>query len=129
MLHVKETQSYTIVFLRSPSMGSETDNIADSGSNDVEYHETDRSYRTSFQAGNESVVNAITSTVAAATERDPFALPALYHTIDPDALVSILRSRDTETQKADVIIEFQYAGCLLKADCHGTLTVRSSSNR
>lgn len=108
-------------------MESKTDGMAGSESNNIEYQEADGSYQTLFSTGNDSVVDAIIYTVATATERSPFALPVLYDTIDPDAIISIIQSSDTETKKADIVIEFQYAGCLIEVSSHGTITAHPSS--
>lgn len=50
-------------------------------------------------------VHAILDAVATRAEVDPLDLPPLYHSVDPDALVSLL-----ESSNASVTVAFRYAG-------------------
>jgi hypothetical protein len=65
----------------------------------------------------EGVVHA----VASATDTDPLELPALYETIDPDALNAIIGSM------ADGKVVFEYADCTVTVDSLGDIYVDGSS--
>lgn len=109
-------------------MGSTTKPIHYDGATDVEYHEPSRSFRTSFRDERRSALDAITSAVAAATDRDPLALPVLYTTIDPDALDELVNPVITDPSQPDVTVRFAYADCLVEVNSRGVVSATVASN-
>ena len=61
----------------------------------------------------------IITTVAKATNRDPLELPALFHTIEPDALNVLLETMDTGE------FLFDYAGVSVSITRKGPITTVS----
>jgi hypothetical protein len=59
----------------------------------------------------------VVEAVAAATDRDPEALPQLGHVVDPDAVDDLLASGP------DVEIGFEYAGTAVTVSGDGTVVV------
>lgn len=66
---------------------------------------------------------AVVEAVAAATGRDPKAMPPLYHAVDADALDAILRAGADGT-RGSVHVSFQYAGTDVTVAADGTVSVR-----
>lgn len=64
----------------------------------------------------------IVEAIAEATGRDLTALPPLHHSIDPEALNTLL-TRDTQ-QEEHVQVSFTYDGALVSVGSDGDLTVR-----
>lgn len=93
----------------------------------VQYDDQADTYRAKVDSENQSLVNAITSTVATATDTQFTELPTLFDTIDPDILDGLLTNKSHRSTDTEIAIEFHYAGCLVTADSHGNIIVRSNS--
>lgn len=67
-----------------------------------------------------NISNIITQEVASVTKQPPTELPALYHTVDPEALGRVLESLPDENG----YIKFRYADCHVTIDAAGDITVQ-----
>lgn len=65
------------------------------------------------------VSNRVIRNVARETDTSPPELPALFETVNPDALESIVRSADGQ-----VTVEFEYGGCTVRVDSQRGVSVR-----
>lgn len=66
---------------------------------------------------------SVVSGVGAVTNVEPHALPALYEVVDPDSLDRLFLSA-TEEQRSDLAISFSFAGCDVRVNGTGEVTVR-----
>ena len=67
---------------------------------------------------------AIVEAIAEATERDPTALPPLHHSVDSDALDTLL-TRGMQRGE-HVHLSFTYDGVLVSVGSDGTLSIRAN---
>ena len=74
-----------------------------------------------------SMSEAVVSSVASVTDRDPLDLPPLYSAIDPDALDALLSPVGHQAPSRSVTVSFEYAGCWILIQDQARLRVRSSS--
>lgn len=83
------------------------------------YDPATESFHARFDAEFGDPVVAVVCAAAAATNRDPTAMPPLYATIDPEALTALVASvRETHTR-----IAFPYEGCRVTVSSDGTVVV------
>lgn len=59
----------------------------------------------------ESMTNRIVTEIAEETGRDPFSLPPLYTTIDPDKLTTLIETAPEGDEHGAVTVTFEHAGC------------------
>lgn len=71
----------------------------------------------------QSVAERVVESVAKATEKDAVELPALYGTIEPDALGAVVHAM------TDGEIQFEYADHAVTVQNDGAVTVTQQSER
>lgn len=94
----------------------------------VEYHEGTDTYRTEYDAQTRPVTEAVVEAVAEATETSPLDLPQLHRVVDPDALDSLFSGRPLGPDHADGTVAFEFAGCTVSVNAHGTVEVREHAD-
>lgn len=70
-----------------------------------------------------SISEAVVSSVAVATGRDPIEMPPLYSVIDLDALDSLLASGFTGDFNREISVKFRYADCQVFVEDRKTVRV------
>lgn len=68
---------------------------------------------------------SVVAGVAAVTNTEPEALPALYEVIDPDCLDQLFESASRDQGPA-LAVSFSFAGCAVRVTGSGEVTVRPS---
>lgn len=71
----------------------------------------------------ETITRQIVETVAERSNRETTELPPLYHSVDADALATLLSS-DGDPPDSSVEITFEYAGCVIRLTAEKTEVVR-----
>lgn len=89
----------------------------------VDYHDASGTYRTEFDGGSRPPSAAVVAAVAAATDRDPLALPPLYAAVDPEALDGIVATLAGGGADPEGCVTFEYTGWHVTVNCHGTVQV------
>lgn len=77
----------------------------------------------------ESVSAAVIDAVAEFTDEEPTAMPALYSTVDPDALDQLVESPGTGPAPNDLTITFPFNGVGVRLSDSGNGVVRSDPAR
>ncbi|MFD1647546.1 HalOD1 output domain-containing protein [Haloarchaeobius litoreus] len=77
--------------------------------------------------GRWSMCEAVVSSVAAATGRDPLGLPQLYDAIDPDALDALLSPAPDPGNDRSVSVSFEYADCRVSIEGESRIRVRATA--
>lgn len=103
--------------------GQATDTIA---AKPVEFHEATDTFRTEFDSETRPPTEAVIAAVAAAKDADETALPPLFERIDPDALESLFAATSDRTGQRNGNLTFDYAGCQITVNSHGTVIVDPS---
>ncbi len=67
----------------------------------------------------------VVESVAVVTETELTEIQALYSTIDPEALDAVV----DPNRRADVQIEFQFEGCLVRIESSGEITIEIDGDR
>lgn len=80
-------------------------------------------HRATYDWSSTAPSTGVVETVAAATGREPLALPRLYDAVDSDALDSLFRSGDE-----DVSASFGFAGCEVTVRGDGVVAVRPADS-
>lgn len=80
--------------------------------------------RTEFDWSVETPTTAVVETVAVAASREPVALEPLYETVDPDALDTLVRSREKNSTDGGVAVTFAFDGYEITVHSDGTVVVR-----
>ncbi len=92
----------------------------------VEYHSPSGTYRTEFDFVTRTASEAIVSAVADARDCDPLELPPLFHTIDTDALDSVVARQRGPRRQETVRVEFEYANYAVTVHSVGTVELERS---
>jgi len=74
-----------------------------------------------FESTEPAVSTRVVQRVATSTNQEVAQLPALYDTIDPDALDAIISSVSTNT--SSLTIRFSYSGCQITINGSGEVSV------
>lgn len=70
----------------------------------------------------QTMTRAIVAAVADVTGREPDALEPLYHTVDSDALDTLLDSGGSGADVSPMRVAFKYAGCDVEVASDGKVT-------
>lgn len=76
----------------------------------------------------ESVTERIVEAVAAVTGTEPLSLPALYGTIDPEALDALFRG-NVASPPLDGLVVIAYAGCVVTVHADGEVRAVPDDHR
>lgn len=76
----------------------------------------------------ETYTNRIVEAVADECDSDVLDLPPLYHSIDPEALESVLDRPGRDTGTSHRKVQFYYAGYLVTVDGDGEITLQSEAH-
>ncbi|WP_440770905.1 HalOD1 output domain-containing protein [Natronorubrum sp. DTA28] len=94
------------------------------GDDSTGYDPTTGTFHREFDIDSETVLGAVVETVGAVTNRDPTAMTALYETVDPEALGTLLRS----TRDRPIDITFAYERCQVTVSNDGRVVVEPPTN-
>lgn len=75
------------------------------------------------RSADESVTEAVISTVADVTDSDPTSMTPLYDVVDPEALDKLFRTDGLGTDRTPSRIEFAYGGCDVAVTGDGVVRV------
>jgi hypothetical protein len=103
-----------------------TDGGDDVATTRVTYHEGTDTYRTEFDSHTRLATEAVVLAVAAASDRDPLALPVLADILDPDAINALVDVSAWNPADSTVALAFEYAGHDVTVTGRGTVTVTAT---
>ncbi|WP_436346067.1 HalOD1 output domain-containing protein [Natronorubrum sp. FCH18a] len=83
------------------------------------YDPTTGTFHRQFDADSDTIIGAIVESVGAVTNCDPTTMTALYETIDPEALATLVRSN----RDRPIEVSFSYEGCQVSVSNRGTVVV------
>lgn len=90
-----------------------------------EYDDASGTVRTQYDQAKTSASRCVIATLAAATDVDSLELEPLYHSIDPDALESLVRVRNGSV--GDTHVSFTHEGHAVTVHSYGVVTVTPKS--
>ena len=90
----------------------------------VTYSPESDSFQYAMDTSCYSITEAVVSSVAVATERDPIDLPPLYSAIDPDALDALFSSAFDQGSSRAIRVSFEYADCRVIVEDQETVRVK-----
>lgn len=93
----------------------------------VQYNSETDSYRVSFDnEPDESISQAVISTVAVVSETNPVELPPLYSVIDSENLKKVITPTTPGPPQTDIHVSFPYYGHKITVHRYGIITVQPS---
>lgn len=77
----------------------------------------------------QTMTRAIVAAVADVTGREPNSLEPLYHTVDSDALDTLLSSNGSDDDVFPLRVAFRYAGCNVEVASDGEVEVSDGERK